>query len=111
MFFFIHLELRSTSIIPLYPITANPACAPNDPLINLYTKQFLETFNAYPVMKPANVRNWSNYWTLMDTISGKIKPVKNTRDGWLLYSGILAAHSSYFEKEKKWRTILGDVIK
>ena len=67
--------------------------------------------------RPSNIKDWHNYFTVCDPISGRgigsaDTNYKNRKVYWtaLHEVDVLACHSSYYADIEKWTAILGDVV-
>lgn len=99
----IHVDKLITMGSPL-----NSAFAP----INYYTREWLEDFGISSISKPANLREWHNYFAICDLISGSMPAIGKNEDyvNKKIYLTSSACHSAYFKDSKKWNKILQDLV-
>ena len=82
------------------------------PLIYGYTRAWLKKLDISSVSLPVNLKEWYNYYTMCDLVSGPISEIgkKHNFFNISLHLTNSACHSSYFNDKKKFDKILQDMI-
>lgn len=90
------------------PLQANP-------LVSMYSDEWLEAFGFASLPRPSNVDKWHNYWAKCDPISARISVADrnyqistNYRDAGGIYP---TCHGAYYEDAAIWTNVLLDAYK
>ncbi|HOI95584.1 MAG TPA: DUF1080 domain-containing protein [Syntrophobacter fumaroxidans] len=89
-------------------ITLGSPLQSNTPIIRQFTDPYISNVEAL-----TNVREWHNYWSIWDIVSGSIDVARNFKIpsvASLKTNQLKANHAKYYKNQKVWDAILLDAI-